>query len=123
MLQRLPGVKVYLDDILVSGRTEAEHLQILGRVFDRLAKFGLKLNREKCEFSKDFLEYLGHITDAHGIRKSADKIVVILDAPRPTDVSSLKLFIGNANYYRNFQHPILSPRCLRRRESLSGQIT
>ena len=36
VLQGLPGVKVYLDDILVSWRTESEHLSNLGRVFERL---------------------------------------------------------------------------------------
>ena len=40
--------------------------------------------------------------DAQGIHKSADKIAIILDAPRPTDVSSLRSFIGMANYYRKF---------------------
>ena len=74
-------VKVYLDDILVSGRTESEHLRNLGRVFERLTEFGLKLNRDKCEFSRDALEYLGHVIDAQGIHKSADKIAVILDPP------------------------------------------
>ena len=102
VLQGLPGVKVYLDDILVSGRTEPEHLSNLGRVFERLTAFGLKLNRDKCEFSRDSLEYLGHVIDAQGIHKSADKIAVILDAPKPTDVSSLKSFFGMANYYRKF---------------------
>ena len=102
VLQGLPGVKVYLDDILVSGKTEAEHLKNLGRVFETLAEFFLKLNRDKCEFSKDSLEYLGHVIDAHGIHKSADKLAVILDAPRPTDVSSLRSFNGMANYYRKF---------------------
>ena len=36
VLQGLPGVKVYLDDVLVSGRTESEHLSNLDRVFERL---------------------------------------------------------------------------------------
>ena len=82
VLQGLPGVKVYLDHILVSGRTESEHLSNLGRVFQKLTKFGLKLNLDKCEFSRDSFEYLGHVIDAQGIHKSADKIAVILDAPR-----------------------------------------
>ena len=102
VLQCLPGDKVYIDDILVSGRTESEHLSNLGRVFERLTEFGLKLNRDKCEFSRDPLEYLGHVIDDQGIHKSVDKITVILDAPRPTDVSSLRSFIGMANYYRKF---------------------
>ena len=102
MLQGLPSVKVYLDDILVLGRTESEHLRNLGRVFERLTEFGLKLNRDKCEFSRDSLGYLGHVIYAQGIHKSADKIAVILDAPRPTDVGSLRSFIGMTNYYRKF---------------------
>ena len=129
VLQGLPGVKVYLDNILVSGKTEAEHLKSLGRVFERLAEFGLKLNREKCEFSRDSLEYLGHVIDAHGVHKSADKIAVILDAPRPTDV---KLTLGYSLAWQTtivslcqilHPHSILSPCCLRRRERLSGQMT
>ena len=90
VLQGLPGVNVYLDDILVSGRTESEHLRNFGRVFERLTEFGLKLNRDKCEFSRYYLEYLGHVIDTQGIHKLADKKAVIIDAPRPTDVSSLR---------------------------------
>ena len=129
VLQGLPGVKVYLDNILVSGKTEVEHLNNLGRVFERLAEFGLKLNREKCEFSRDSLEYLGHVIDAHGVHKSADKIAVILDAPRPTDV---KLTLGYSLAWQTtivslcqilHPHSILSPCCLRRRERLSGHMT
>ena len=86
----------------MSGRTETEHLRNFGRVFERLTEFGLKLNRDKCEFSRYYLEYLGHVIDTQGIHKLAEKIAVIIDAPRPTDVSSLRSFIGMANYYRKF---------------------
>ena len=34
---------VYLDDILVTSKTFEEHLQHLGRVFDRLRQAGLRL--------------------------------------------------------------------------------
>ena len=40
--------------------------------------------------------------DAQGIHKSADKIAVILNAPRPIDVSSLRSFNDMASYYRKF---------------------
>ena len=128
VLLGLPGVKVYLDDILGSGKTEAEHLNNLGRVFERLAEFGLKLNREKCEFSRDSLEYLGHVIDTHISHKSADKIAVVLDAPRPTDVSSRRSSLTWQTTVVSVcqivhPHSILSPCCLRRIESLSGQMT
>ena len=42
------------------------------------------------------------MTDAQDFLKSGDKIAVIPDASRSTDMSSLRSFIGMANYYRKF---------------------
>ena len=93
-------------------------------MFERLTEFGLKLNRDKCEFCRDYLEYLGHVIDAQGIHKSADKIAVILDASRLTDVSSLRSFIGMTNYYRKFVPDFASTlhhlTTLLEKDSLSG---
>ena len=48
LLQDIPSVIVYIDDILISGQSEEEHLQLLERVLDRLERAGLRLKREKC---------------------------------------------------------------------------
>lgn len=61
ILQGLPNVHCYLDDILVTGRTEAEHLENLDAVLGRLEQFGLHAEKGKCDFFKESLEYLGHI--------------------------------------------------------------
>ena len=58
LLQGIPGVGVYLDDILVSG-TEKAHLEVLEQVLDRLEESGLRLNRCKCVFMTDSVAYLG----------------------------------------------------------------
>ena len=50
LLQGIPGVGVYLDDILVSGKTEKAHLEVLEQVLDHLEEAGLRLNRGKCVF-------------------------------------------------------------------------
>ena len=50
LLQGIPGVVVYIYDILVTGRTEAEHLDNLRQVLDRFKEHGLRLNRPKCRF-------------------------------------------------------------------------
>ena len=42
---------MYIDDILVTGRTEGEHLQNLTQVLQRLAEAGMRLKREKCAYS------------------------------------------------------------------------
>ena len=58
ILQDLPHVCVYLDDILVTGPNEQEHLTTLEEVFRRLDKAGVRLKRKKCVLPS--IEYLGH---------------------------------------------------------------
>ena len=63
VLYGIPGVVVYLDDILVSGRNKKEHHSNLTQVLDRLHEAGFWLKREKCIFNQLSCEYLGHILD------------------------------------------------------------
>ncbi|XP_051983106.1 uncharacterized protein K02A2.6-like [Xyrauchen texanus] len=60
ILQGLSNVHCYLDDILVMGSNDEQHLKNVEAVLSRLDEFGLCVQREKCEFFKDSLEYLGH---------------------------------------------------------------
>lgn len=112
VLQGLPNVHCYLDDILVSGQDRAQHLKNLDAVLTRLEEFGLRVQKEKCEFFKESLEYLGHVIDAQGLHKSPEKVRAIVEAPAPTDVSQLRSFLGLINYYSRFipnLSSILSP--------------
>ena len=68
LLRDISNVVVYLDDILVSGSTEAEHLHTLDRVMSRLEEHGLHLKLSKCVFMAPSVEYLGHHISADGIR-------------------------------------------------------
>jgi hypothetical protein len=43
---------VYLDDVIVVGRTFKEHLNNLRKVFLRLREAHLNLNPEKCQYSR-----------------------------------------------------------------------
>ena len=58
---------VYLDDIIVSGRTLQEHNQRLEHVLNRLEAAGLKLNAKKCEFVQEKSVILGHVVSRKGI--------------------------------------------------------
>ena len=49
VLQGIPNGSVYIDDILVTGSTEEEHLENLSEVLNRLGKAGLKVNMNKCK--------------------------------------------------------------------------
>ncbi|XP_056089739.1 uncharacterized protein K02A2.6-like [Rhinichthys klamathensis goyatoka] len=102
ILQGLPNVHCYLDDILVTRRTEAEHLENLDAVLGRLEQFGLHAEKGKCDFFKGSLEYLGHIIDAEGLHKSPKKVSAIVNAPIPSNITQLRSFLGLLNYYGRF---------------------
>ena len=105
MDQLLQGVKFTvcrLDDILVSGRSTEEHLEILEEVFKRLQEHGIRLNRAKCIFFQQGLEFLGHWIDVNGIRPLPQKMDAIVDAKSPTNVTELKSYLGLLNYYGKF---------------------
>lgn len=102
VLLGLKGVKNFFDGIIVTGRDSKEHLENLRLVLQRLLEHGLKLNREKCKFFQQRVEYLGHIIDKFGVHKSPKKIQAILDAREPENVAEVQAFIGMVNYYSKF---------------------
>ena len=102
ILQGIPHVCCYLDDILVTGKDDAKYLQVLEEVFHRLEKHGLRLKREKCSFMEPSMEYLGHWIDATGIHTLPSKLQAIQDAPEPQNVTQLRSFLGLLNYYGKF---------------------
>ena len=81
ILQGLPNVICYIDDILVSGEDEASHFQSLEEVFTRLEKHGIRLKQEKCCFLLPKVEYLGHQISEEGIQPLANKVSAIIKAP------------------------------------------
>ena len=80
-LQGLPMVCVYLDNILVSGKTQQEHLVNLNEVLTHLESAGLRLNKEKCTFCKPEVHYLGHIISASGLKPSPAKVIAMSKIP------------------------------------------
>ena len=81
ILQGIPRTAYYLDDILITGCDDEEHLNILEIVFDHLHQWGLCLKESKCSFMKNSVKYLGYIIDAEGLHTAPDKIDAITNAP------------------------------------------
>ena len=100
LLQNIPYVAVYLDDILVTGGTEEEHLKNLDQVLKPDA--GLRLKRSKCVFQAPSVTYLGHRISAQGLSPLEEKVRAIKEAPYPKNVAKLRSFLGLVNYYRMF---------------------
>ena len=102
ILQDLSGVICYIDDILITGSEDKEHLQNLERVFQRLQSHGVRLKNPKCAFLQRSVPYLGHRIDAEGRRATKEKLQAILQAPSPRNVQELCSFLGLLNYYGKF---------------------
>ncbi|GBN75169.1 Retrovirus-related Pol polyprotein from transposon 297 [Araneus ventricosus] len=93
---------VYLDDIIIVGRTFQEHLNNIRKVFQRLQKANLKLSPKKCRFFRKEV-YLGHIISADGVKTDLEKTKAVVDWPRPETVHDLRSFLGLCTYYRRFK--------------------
>ena len=102
LLQNISYVIVQVDDILVSGAKDEDHLKNLEEVFKRLAKAGLRLKKGKCVFMEPQVTYLGHRVSKEGIQPMEDKVEAITNAPPPRNVSELKSYLGMINYYQKF---------------------
>ncbi|UYV61126.1 K02A2.6-like, partial [Cordylochernes scorpioides] len=93
---------VYLDDVMVMGRTFGEHLKNLQEIFNRFKAANLGLNPRKCQLFQKKVEFLGHTVSAKGIQTSESKILAIRDWPKPKDKHELRSFLGLCTYYRRF---------------------
>ena len=93
---------VHLDDILITGRSQQEHLKNLEEVLKRLEDAGMRLKQEKCTFLVPEVEYLGHKICQEGLQPTESKVRAIADAPEPKRVSELRSFLGLVNYYGKF---------------------
>lgn len=93
---------IYIDDIIIIGRSEKEHLNNIITVFDTCRKFNLKINPEKCHFFRPEVTYLGHRCTDKGLLPGNIKLATIQSYPVPHDKDSTKRFVAFANFYRRF---------------------
>ena len=93
---------VYLDNIIVFGKTFEQHLQRLGRVFEKLAMAGLELKFNKWQFIQKEVHYLGHIISAEGVHADPAEVITVANYPVPTNGKELRQVLGLTNYYGKF---------------------
>ena len=97
--------------------------------FTRIREYGFRLNRAKCRFLENSVEYLGYVIDWAGIHTSPKKVQAIVDAPAPTDLGELRAFLGLVMYYGKFIKNLsslsapLNQLLKERKPNGSGQIT
>ena len=100
MVERI--MEVYMDDITVYGGDFEECLANLEAILQRCIEKNLVLNWEKCHFMVNQGIVLGHIISSRGIEVDKAKIDIISKLPPPTNVKTIRQFLGHAGFYRRF---------------------
>ena len=92
----------YFDDVIIFSKNMSDHCMRLNSVLNRFHQHNLRVKASKCSFGADKVVYLGHTVSSAGIHTDPKKIEVIKDLPSPSNVESLRSFLGLAGYYRKF---------------------
>ena len=87
-------VLVYIDDILIFSKTYEENFKHVKQVLDVLKKENLYLKMSKCEFGKTSLVFLGHIAGGGELKIDPSKVEVIVNWPKPNNVTEVRRFWG-----------------------------
>lgn len=102
MLGQIVNCTTFLDDIIVSASSVKDHLVTLDKVLKVLEKNGLSCKKEKCEFFKDEILYLGQILSEKGIKSSPSNVEAIVKMSHPLNISELQCFLEKTNFYSKF---------------------
>lgn len=100
VLGDLNFIYAYIDDLLIASSSPEEHEKHLHATFQRLAKYGLCVNAEKCVLGVDSVDFLGYKITAQGTAPQSDRIEALKRYPKPQTIVELRRFIGAVNFYR-----------------------
>ncbi len=102
ILQGLLHVQCYIDDVLITGVDEEEHIHNVEEVVARLQSHGIRVKSSKCAFLQDSVEYLGHHIMAKGLHTTIKKVEAVLLAPTPKNQQERRSILGLLHYYGKF---------------------
>lgn len=107
----------YVDDILIYGQSKEELQERTEIIVRKLVEAGLRGNREKCQFGKEEIDFVGHRVKENSIEPMVKHKNSIEEFPEPSDVESVRRFLGMVNYYRKF-----IPNCSKIAEPLNSLL-
>ena len=95
-------MEVYMDDITVYGENFEKCLSNLETILHRCIEKNLVLNWEKFHFMVNQGIVLGHIISEKGIEVDKAKVDLISKLPPPTNMKTVRQFLGHAGFYMRF---------------------
>ena len=122
ILEGLPGVVCLMDDILIYGKDKKQHGINLATALNRIQSAKVTLNKEKCEFGKTSIRFLGHIINGEGVSADPRKTAAIQEMRTPQSIPELRRFLGMVNQLGKFS-PVMAELTKPLRELLSKKST
>ena len=104
IIEGLDGAVNSQDDIIIWGENDNELKERTIRVMKSIRSYGLKINKQKCQFNRTELLFLPHKITSDGISPDENKVEAITKMPYPTNVKELQRFLGSLNYLPNLFH-------------------
>lgn len=93
---------ILIDNIALGANTldEAEHHLLA--LFQRCRESGVVLKFEKSHYCQDVVTFFGFEIGHGWVRMSASRKQALLDIPMPTSLTTMKSFLGSANFFLPF---------------------
>jgi hypothetical protein len=95
-------VEVYINDIVVKWAILNSHLADLRLAFEKMCRYGLKMNPLKCAFGVSAGKFLGFIVHEKGVEIDPKEIESNKNVQVPTSKKELQRFLGKVNYLMRF---------------------
>nr|XP_029728007.1 uncharacterized protein K02A2.6-like [Aedes albopictus] len=88
------NVVVYMDDVILSGKTEEEVLEKFERFLRVLREHGFTVNLKKSQFFKRVVDFLGFEVSKNGVKPGERKLEAVEKFPEPTSKHEVQQFLG-----------------------------
>ena len=93
-------LEIYIDDIVVKSDGFDHQLADLRLAFERMRRYGLKMNPLKCAFGVSAGKFLRFIIHENGIEIDPKKVEAIRNLEEPTCKRDVQKLLGKINYLR-----------------------
>ena len=102
LFESVEGVRVYIDDILVTGQTREEHGIRLMQVLEIAIENGVKFNKKQCKIGLSRVNYVDHVLSKKSVEIDENRIAAIKRIPELKNVGDVKRFLGTIPYVSQF---------------------
>ena len=102
ILEGIPCIFIYMDDILIHTKTLHDHMSLLRRIMEKLNEHQLQMNYNKMQLLTTKINFLGYSIQANKISPDISKIQAIQNWELPTTTTQIRAFVNFSNHFRIF---------------------